>query len=427
MEIAKKTFKVFRLSLVAFLISSGALGFVQAETVVHYYTWRANEKKLFDYVSDQSLIPDVKVETHILYMPTKKTYEAHVMLEIINGKVDFFQWSPGAGKLQKLIGHKFIEPNAFPLKNIHTAAVIASVASDGRIYGVPFALQMESLLVNKKMLDQIGVTRRPNSLVELDSAFEKIKQAGKVPLYLTTVPDWYVSQVIAEVMVAGLVEENFAKGLVEGKYCFTSREYQAVFDTLQNWKNRGFLNTDSAQADYQGMNTSVAVGNSTMSFDGGWMTGPSSLYWRVDPGFEFDFWSVPGASNKVYVFGDGSYQVNALSPRSEAARKVLKFTTTKTFAELFAKYMKELPAYAGDYHISDPMLARMAQAVSTNGYGVSMFSNHRLNKGSPSYNELVANGIRGIMAGSLTPEQAVQNIQKGLNSWDYVGAKNCPL
>ena len=398
---------------------------VYANTTVHYYTWRAAEADLFKAISNQGLIPGVSIKTHLIYEPNKSTYEAHVMLEMYNNNVDLFEWPPGAKKLKPLVDEGLIAPFDGDLSTINKSALVAGLGADGQYYGVPFAFQMESLLTNMKLLRKYGVTSPPQDIQELESVFDKIKNEGLTPIQINGTVNWYLAQVVAEVLISGLVSEEFSLGLEEGRYCFNSNEYQIVFDTLQRWKSNGYFNSNLNTEDYGGMNNAVALGNAAMSLNGGWMTGPNSVYRKADPDFEFGFWPVPGKTGKVYVFGDGTYQVNNKSPRLEAAKKVLKFTTTKKFAEMFAQYVRELPVYQDTINIDDPVLSEMIALVNKKAYSVSLFSAYSLNKGDPSYNDLVIESVRNLFDGEMTPLEAAEHIQKGLNSWNYIGTKNC--
>lgn len=159
--------------------------------------------------------------------------------------------------------------------------------------------------------------------------------------------------------------------------------------------------------------------------DGAWSSGPASPMYQVDPDLKLGFFAVPGVNDKVYAFADGTYQVNANSGNLEAAQKVLDFTATKEFAELFLQHVGELPAYGGDYAVKDPRLKEIAGLVASDAATVTPYFSYSLNSGEPSYGTLVASGYQELLAGSITPADLAKKIQDGLNSWGYVGATNC--
>jgi raffinose/stachyose/melibiose transport system substrate-binding protein len=173
------------------------------------------------------------------------------------------------------------------------------------------------------------------------------------------------------------------------------------------------------------MRTSVALGESAMMIDGAWSTGPASPMYEIEPSLKMGFFAVPGENGKVYAFGDGTYQVNANSPKAELAQTVLEYTATKEFAELFVAQVGELPAYGGDYAVDDPRLAEIANLVATDSAGPTPFFSYALNKGQPSYGSLLETGYQEMLSGTASPADVAKKIQDGLNSWGYVGAEHC--
>lgn len=393
-----------------------------AETTVTLYTWRQQELVLWQYINDNNLIEGVTVELKpIVY----DTYQSHVLLDLLTGKVDLFQWAPGAANLKPLIDKGFIAPLDNNLEQMNASARLASLGPDQRYYGVPFALQLQALIGNGKLLKKHGINAAPASISELEDVFDTLKRAGVVPLHLAMSANWYVSQLLAEVLVAGLVDEQYTRDLIEGQQCFNDPRYTKIFSQLKRWQEQGYLNNNLLTEDYTGMNNAIGLGQSALAIEGGWKAGPESNFYNIDPDYQFVFWPIPGQSGKVYALGDGSYQVNAQSNKRDSAEQVLRFSATREFAELFARHVNELPAYGGKLNIAEPNLERMSQLVANSAYTESLFTAHPLGRDSPSYNELVIEALRGLLDGRYSPAQAGEHIQQGLNSWHYVGTQTC--
>ncbi|MCP5077008.1 MAG: hypothetical protein GY951_02995, partial [Psychromonas sp.] len=324
-----------------------------------------------------------------------------------------------------LIEYNYIKKNSHDISTINKSALSASLGHDGHLYGVPFALQLQSILVNSKLVKKHGINRVPNSMSELDSIFSELKSKGITPLHLSGGANWYVSQVLGEVLMAGLVEASFANNLLKGEVCFTDPKFINIFSTLAHWKKSGYMNSNASTENYGAMNNSIALGNSAMSLDGGWKTGATSEFYQVDANYKFEFWAVPGASKKVYALGDGTYQAATNSQQRDKAKQVLEFTSTKKFAELFAEYVGELPAYGGNINIKPGVLKDMAAIVANQSYSVGLFTAYEINRGEPSYNQLLNESIKAVLAAEKSPQQAAKHIQDGLNSWGYIGSTQC--
>lgn len=391
-----------------------------AETV-NLHTWRVQEPPLWQYISDNDILGDIDVEV-VQILPDN--YDSKVRIDLQSEGVDLFQGRAGAAWLTQFIDAGVIKPTTVDLSGIAPAALDAGRGPDGQIYGVPFAIQMESFIYNTDVFADNGIAV-PTSLDELKAAAEKLKAAGINPINFGARSGWWLNQVVGEVMTAGLVADDFAAKLVSGEACFTDPTFVATLQTVKDWQDAGFINDSAMADDYGAMRTAVAMGDSAMMIDGAWSTGPASPMYEVNPDLKLGFFPVPGANAKVYAFGDGTYLVNANSSNLEAAQKVLEFTATKEFAELFVKHVGELPAWGGEYMVEDPRLKEVATMVATDSAVPTPFFSYALNKGEPSYGSLVADGYQAMLSGTLTPADFAKKIQDGLNSWDYVGAANC--
>ena len=87
----------------------------------------------------------------------------------------------------------------------------------------------------------------------------------------------------------------------------------------------------------------------------------------------------------------------------------------------------EIPAYQGHISISNPLLREMSSLIANNAYSESLFNAYELNKGTPSYRDLVTDALKGVLSGQLSPNKAAVSIQQELNSWQYAGYQACPV
>lgn len=392
---------------------------LMASVQLDLYTWRHQEKPLWEKINQQNLLPGITVRVQVINFDT---FQSHMQLALLDERPDLFQWMPGEVALTPLINQGFIKENSFELNSINPGA-LAAAAANNRYYGVPFAVQLQGLLVNKNLMSKHGLNQQPYSLSQLESYFSQLKSNGITPLHIAS-DNWYLSQVVAEVLVAGLIEPDFAKQLIAGETCFTDSVFVYALSQLSKWQKSGFINRNAIQEDYQSSATNVALGNSAMVMDGGWRTSHNSTFVSIDENFEFDFWPIPGASNKFIAFADGTYQINAKGQHVEAANKVLAFTKTKQFAELFANTLNELPAYKYPISIQSKNLQMLADKLAQQSYSESLFTAASLNSQAPNYQTLVREAIKQVLSGT-SANLAAKHIQTGLNSWNYIGTAQC--
>lgn len=388
---------------------------------VNLYTWREQELPLWQHISDSDVLGDIDVKAVLIQ---SDNYDSKIRIDLQSEGVDLFQGRAGAAWLGSFIDAGIIKPTTVDLSGLAPAALEAARGPDGQLYGVPFAIQMQSVIYNKDVFEANGIDV-PRSLDELHAASETLKAAGITPISFGARSGWWLNQVVGEAMTAGMVADETAAKLIAGEACFTDPEFVATLETVKAWQDAGFINSSAMADDYGAMRTSVALGEAAMMLDGVWSTGPASPMYEIEPDLKMGFFPVPGENGKVYAFGDGTYLVNANSANLEVAQKVLDFTATKAFAELFVEHVGELPAWGGEYTANDPRLKEVATLVATNSAAPTPFFSYALNSGEPSYGSLVAEGYQALLSGQLAPAEVAQKIQDGLNSWGYVGAEAC--
>lgn len=392
-----------------------------AETL-NLYTWRQQEIPLWQYISDNDVLgPDLDVTAILI---PSDNYDSKLRVDLQSAGIDLFQGRAGAAWLAPLIEAGVIQPTTVDLSKMAPAALDAARGADGMLYGVPFAIQMQSFIYNVAVFEAAGITP-PTTMDEFTAAAEALKAAGIVPVAFGARSGWWLNQVVGEAMTAGMISDAFSAKLISGEACFTDAEFVATLETVKGWQDKGYLAESAMADDYGAMRTSVAMGEAAMMLDGAWSTGPTSPMYQIDPDLKMGFFAVPGAADKVYAFGDGTYLINANSTKAAQAQRVLDFTATKEFAELFVAQVGELPAYGGEYAVENPQLAEIAKLVATDAATQTPFFSYALNSGEPSYGTLVAEGYQALLSGQTTPADLAKKIQDGLNSWNYVGAATC--
>ena len=406
--------------LCASTLLTASAAFAQEVTL---YSWREQEAPLWQHISDNNLIEGVTIN---FVRVAPDNYDTKLRIDLQSEGVDLFQGRAGAAWLSSFIDAGIIEPLSadIDISAINPATLAAGQGADGQQYGVPFAVQMQSILFNEGVFAANDITP-PASLDELNAAADTLVAAGVTPFSFGARSGWWLNQVVGEVMTAGLMPDATSAGLIDGSVCFTDPAFVDTLATVKGWVDAGYVNAAPLADDYGAMRTSVALGEAAMMIDGAWSTGPASPMYEIDPELKIGFMPVPGANAKVYAFGDGAYLANAATQQADAVADVLAFTATAEFAELFASIVGEIPAYGGEYAIEDPRLAQIANMVAENAATPTPFFAYALNAGEPSYGQLVADGYQQLFDGAITPEDLAAQIQAGLNSWGYVGAANC--
>lgn len=394
-----------------------------ADTEVKLYTWRTQETPLWEAINEGDYLDGITVKTVLI----QANYESKLNIDIQSNRPDIFQLKPGASILEPWIDAAVVDADLFDVSKMN--GVIGNTGPDGKVYGIPSALQVQAILTNKLALTEAGINPedQPKTLEELYQVFASLKENGTTPISIPGRTSWSMSQTTSEVFLAGAASDEFIEGLTTGESCFTDPQFVASLELAKEWLDEGYFNDDPLADDYTAMQTDMALGNSAMMIDGGWASGPASPVYQIAPELEgnIGFWPIPAAGGKFSGWPDGSYQLNENSDNWTQAKAVLDFATTQEFAELFAKHVGEVPSYAGEMNIADERVSAMANAVATKSASTQPMQSFNLNEGTPSYSTLIVAAYEDVLSGEATPKEAAKAIQKGLNSWAYVGKKNC--
>ncbi len=415
-----KTTLVAATAAAAIATSSMALA---ADTTVELYTWRIQDQALFDYINDKNLIPGVKIKTNVY--PGADEIETKLRIDFQTNRPDLYHAKAGSAWIQPWIDAGVAAPAAdlgIDLSDFSDAALFGATAADGKVYGVPFVMQMESILYNKAV-----VKKEPKNVKELEALFADLKKQGITPLHVDGRDGWYLNQVLHEAVLAGMTDDAWAQKLVVGEACFTDDVYVDAWATFKSWQDKGYMNATPLADDYGAMRTGVALGTSAMMIDGIWSATPASPMYEIDPSLELGYMAVPGKNNKVYGFMDAYITYNPNSEKQDAIKKVMEFYTTKEFAQLFAEQVEAIPASTHKISVENDRVNSAAALIAKNAFAALPFFTPALNSGEPTYQSLASNGLQELLAGKVTAKQMAEKIQKTLNGQGYVGAQHCAM
>ena len=417
MELIKKTLVM---ATAAATLATSNLAFAE-DTVVQLYTWREQDQALFDYINEKRLIPGVQVNLNVY----TEDMESKLRIDMQTNRPDLYHAKAGSAWIQPWIDAGVAAPVSdlgISLDAFGEAALAGARATNGGIYGVPFVMQMESILYNKAVLKN-----EPSNLEELEATFADLKADGIVPLHVDGRDGWYLNQVLHETILAGMTGDAWAQGVVEGTACFTDDIYVSAMERFKSWQDQGYMNPNPLADDYGAMRTGVALGTSAMMIDGIWSATPASPMYQIDPDLELGFMAIPGQANKVYGFTDAHLAYNPNSDDIDAVKKVLEFYTSPQFTQLLADLVEAVPASNHPVDVTNERVKMAAKMISSNSLAAQPFFHDALISVDPGYRPLVSEGMQELLAGKITPRELAEKIQSGLNRAGYVGADNCAL
>lgn len=178
-----------------------------AEETLTIWTWRKQERPLWEAVSKNMKDVDIKVEVF-----KGVDYNSRLRLGLqSDGGPDLFQGRPGASFIDQYAKAGVIKPvgSDVDLSGISPATLGAATGSDGKVYGVPFAVQTVQIIYNKDIFDKHNLTE-PKSLEEFEQVMKTLKAAGVTPLEVPGRAGWALAMMSAG-LEAGLSGDEMAK------------------------------------------------------------------------------------------------------------------------------------------------------------------------------------------------------------------------
>ncbi len=303
------------------------------------------------------------------------------------------------------------------MSNFGSVAKSAWITDDGSdVFCVPMASVIHGFIYNKDIFDEYGLTE-PTTVDEFFMMLETIENDGKyAPLDMGTADQWE-----AATMGFQNVGPNYWKGeegrlaLISGEAKFTDPEYIAVFDQLASWGN--FLPNGFEAQTYPDSQNLFTLGQAAVYPAGSW---DISLF-NDQADFELGAFKPPvtNAGDSCYISDhtDIALGMNADTPHPEAAKTFLNWVASSEFAGL---YSNALPGFFSlsnaEVSIDDPIAQEF---VSWRGECDSTIRNSYqiLSRGEPNLENELWRVSAQVINGDITPEEAGQQLQDGLDAW----------
>jgi raffinose/stachyose/melibiose transport system substrate-binding protein len=360
--------------------------------------------------------PDIEV----VFAPTAPAeYNAVLNTKLEGGTAgDLITCRPFDASLALFEAGHFASLNDLPgMENFSDVAKSAWITDDGSdVFCVPMASVIHGFIYNADAFEELGLSE-PATEAEFFELLETIKQDGTYDvLAMGTADQWE-----AATMGFQNIGPNYWKGeegrlgLIDGTAKFTDPEYVAVWDSLAKWQP--YLPSGFEAQSYPDSQNQFTLGLAAIYPAGSW----EIALFNSQADFEMGVFPppLPEGSDTCYISDhtDIALGMNTKTEHPEAARTFLEWMTTPEFAEL---YSNELPGFFTlsnhDIDLTDPLaqeyLSWRGDCESTirNSYQI-------LSRGEPNLENELWRTSAQVINGDITPEEAAQQIQEGLEKW----------
>jgi raffinose/stachyose/melibiose transport system substrate-binding protein len=303
------------------------------------------------------------------------------------------------------------------MDNFNDVAKSAWVTDDGSdVFCVPMASVIHGFIYNQEIFEELGL-EEPETESEFLAMLQTIADDGNyAPLVMGSADQWE-----AATMGYQNIGPNYWKGeegrraLIDGTMGYDEGGFLEAFRALAQWVP--FLPDGYQALAYPDAQNFFGLGMGAIYPAGSW---DISVFNELAD-FEMGAFkpSAPDGQDTCYISDhtDIAMGINAASPNKEAARTFLEWMTTSEFAEI---YSNQLPGFFSlsnhDIELEDPLAQEF---VSWRGECESTIrsSYQILSRGEPNNENDLWNASAQVLNGTLTPEEAAEMVQNGLESW----------
>lgn len=388
------------------------------EVTLTIESWRTDDLSIWE----DTIIPAFEAKNpniHVVFSPTTPAdYNGVLNTKLEGGTAgDLITCRPFDNSLQLFEQGHLASINDLPgMENFGDVAKSAWVTDDGAdVFCVPMASVIHGFFYNKDIFDQYGL-QEPTTRAEFFEILQTLKDNGETPLVMGTADQWE-----SATMGFQNIGPNYWKGeegrlaLIAGTAKYTDEPYIQTWQDLAEWSAflpEGFESVKNSDAQ-----SLFTLGRGVIYPTGSWEI---SLF-EKDAAFNMGIFPpyLPNAGDTCYISDhtDIAIGMNAATTHPEEARTFLSWVASEEFAALYANALPGFfPLSSAEVTLDDPLanefLSWRQQCESTirNSYQI-------LNRGTPNLENELWRVSAAVVNGSLTPEEAGQEIQAGLDQW----------
>jgi raffinose/stachyose/melibiose transport system substrate-binding protein len=382
-------------------------------------SWRNDDLSIWS----DTIIPAFEAKNpniHVVFAPTAPTeYNAALNTKLEGGTAgDLITCRPFDLSLGLFQQGRLAALNDLPgMNNFSDVAKSAWITDDGKsVFCVPMAAVIHGFIYNQEAFDKLGL-KAPATVDEFMSVLEAIKKDGTyIPLAMGTAEQWE-----AATMGFQNIGPNYWHGeegrlaLIAGTQKFTDAPYVDTFKALAAWKP--YMPPGFEAQKYADSQSMFTLGRAAIYPAGSWEI---SLF-NQQAKFKMGAFPppLPKAGDTLYISDhtDIAMGMNAATKHPAETRTFLEWMTTPEFATL---YSNALPGFfslsSAQIEVQDPLAKEF---VSWRGKAKSTIRNSYqiLSRGEPNLENELWRLSAGVINGTVTPEQAGQEAQAGLDKW----------
>jgi len=407
--------------LAAVLLAGAAVGSAQAQDAAYTFkhpSWMWEEgavgvwhkKRLAEF---QAKYPNIKIDATLV--PTG-SYENVVTTQIAAGDVPDLM-PVFTNMLAALIDAKVLAPLDDCIATAsYKDRILPSIKfsqKDGKTYGIPLTMSPQSMLYNKKLLDQAGVG--------IPTTVDEFYKAAKAVKDKTGQWGYAFNNKLAEILQTYIVSMQWTLGLgsdwsqADGKITAADPKTIEAISWIKRFLDEGI---SPKGLDAVTVRTMFAEGKVAFLFDGPWVmtqvkTSNAALY--PDVGYA----TMPTPTHTA-ITGGAFYTIPAGSKHKADACKYLEIINAEGAQREWLENLVQIPGtsvQAGEEFLKvNPWVKNMIEVAAKYPGGLG-YAPPGYAVRSAEFRQIVVDGLAQVFAGSKKVEDGLGDTQKALEAW----------
>lgn len=283
---------------------------------------------------------------------------------------------------------------------------------EGKVYGLPYAMEGSGIIYNKDLFEKAGITKVPETISELKEVCEKLKASGVQP-FGEAWGDWGFLMHILGIPFTYEGAPETAARLSSGEETFSDMEYMNQFFDFYDLTLDYGWGAESVGHHYDDQANAFAKGEIAMIKQGTWHTDTIK---SINPDMNIGLFAVPltddASQTKLQVSTTRFLSISNTSEHQEEAKAFLQW-----FVDHAQKYMIEKMSIVAPYDTLDvaelgalnvDMNRYVADGMSYDGFGIEEWPS--------GFNTDQAEPLQAYAAGAADREATCQALQDLWNS-----------
>ncbi len=385
------------------------------KTVIEFWTWRPEDIEFYDaqIAKFEAQNPDIEV----IQTAHKNTEYNTILAASLSGGSgpDVFQ-GRAYGGLATFADSGFLEPleQWMPeLKDYSATALLGATSpTDGKIYGAPAVSQTVFMYYNKGVYEELGLSV-PRTWNEMIRNFEAVEKAGYVALGNGAKDGWTLETMLGGMGPAIYGGTDFYNAVIAGEKNFLDPAFIRMVETMKSLSK--YLPDMYVGIGYEDMRGNFINEIAPHLIAGSY----EAAYFRAqNPDLDFGIFAVPGQKAGdpawVSVYADMNFAMNAASEKKDAAVRFLKFLSSKEFGKAMVSELKMVTSVPGVDASADAFISDVLD-LQKHATPYLFLVGFRYNQ--PTGSSLWQAAAQGVMAGTVSPREAAQQVQDGIASY----------